>query len=250
MKIQVVSDIHIEHYQVYDYSKFFKPNGIDVLVLAGDIGNCSSSYRDQLYSLLNKLSTMYPEIIYVDGNHEYYGCSISETREWLKKLDTIPNLHWLDNEIIEINGQRFLGGTMWFPKPEDPLWIFIKKQFEDFSAIEGNFQDWVFDTNSHFRAVYNLNVKPDDIVVTHYLPSEVCVHSRFKGDKGNIFFVSDMEEYFKLGKKPKIWIHGHTHLNHDIEHEGIRIVCNPVGYSSENLNMNITDKINRKVITI
>jgi Icc-related predicted phosphoesterase len=251
MKIQIVSDIHSEHYFHYDYAKFFRP-GADILILAGDIGNCSDKgYRNKLYSLMSELVKMYPHVVYVDGNHEYYGAPLQETRSYLKWMnDNIPNFYWLDNDLVEINGQRFLGGAMWFPKPEDPLWIFTKKLFEDFSAIKGNFQDWVFDQNTAFRSFYGLNVKQDDIVITHYLPSDVCVHNKFKGNKGNIFFVSDMEEYFDLGKKPKLWIHGHTHYAHDLVHDGIRIICNPVGYSSENLNSNIADKINRKIITI
>jgi Icc-related predicted phosphoesterase len=252
MRIQVVSDLHTEFYTVYNYARFFEPEGIDVLVLAGDIGVCGLDVngKNVFDTLIRNLCTMYPNVVYVEGNHEYYGKNIFDVRRTLTDLSLkIENFHWLDNSDVTIQGQRFIGGSMWFPVPSDPLWIFHKKLLNDFEQIEGDFANYAFNKNSEFRAFYNMNVKPSDIVVSHYLPSDACVPTRFKNNTINCFFVSDMDEYFDRNKKPRIWIHGHTHDALDIEHYGFRIVCNPIGYFGE-YNSNIADRIGRKIIEL
>jgi Icc-related predicted phosphoesterase len=49
----------------------------------------------------------------------------------------------------------------------------------------------------------------------------------------NRFFVNDMSDRINA-KKPKLWVHGHTHDSCDyIAGERTRVVCNPKGYPGE-----------------
>ena len=48
----------------------------------------------------------------------------------------------------------------------------------------------------------------------------------------NRFFVSD-ETPLILDKKPRLWVHGHTHLTCDYMLGETRVVCNPHGYPKE-----------------
>ena len=66
MKIQVLSDLHIE-YQPFE---LVKAQDADILVMAGDIGNPHSiEYK----ALVAKAANLYKRVIIIRGNHEVYG---------------------------------------------------------------------------------------------------------------------------------------------------------------------------------
>jgi predicted phosphodiesterase len=72
MKVQIISDIHLEHYDngFRNFKSIIKPeNGCDILFLAGDIGNIN---HDTYKPFLSYVSDNWKEIYYVLGNHEFY----------------------------------------------------------------------------------------------------------------------------------------------------------------------------------
>ena len=72
MKIQVLSDLHLEH-------GGFVPEhhpAADVIVLAGDLAPYTEGLVDQIADHWSSA----PHILYVLGNHEFYGSEIDETR--------------------------------------------------------------------------------------------------------------------------------------------------------------------------
>jgi len=233
MKLQIISDIHGEKYggarQIAD---LFDPQDIDVLILAGDIGSLytDGDIRRRLDDLLRMLASKYPDVIYVPGNHDFWGSSITEGLDILREMTSkYPNVHFLFNQHTIIKGQRFLGGTMFFPIPNDPLWCMYSRDWNDFDEIKG-FRDEFFHANSDFRDFYEATIKQDDIVVTHYLPSHRSIDPRFIGNPTNCFYLSEMQPYFEHGLHPRLWIHGHTHFPQDYQHGPIHVICNPLGY--------------------
>ena len=64
MKIQILSDLHIE-FQDYTYQKC----DADVVVLAGDIHTKDKGIKWAIENIVDK------PVIYVLGNHEFYGRS-------------------------------------------------------------------------------------------------------------------------------------------------------------------------------
>ena len=54
----------------------------------------------------------YP-VIYVPGNHEYYGHDIDELRETLKESGRAHEVEVLDGDETVLNGVRILGATIW-----------------------------------------------------------------------------------------------------------------------------------------
>lgn len=244
MKIQIVSDLHLE----FDRDKFqsfindLDPTGVDVLVLAGDI--CTAR---NMVGIIGAICRRYSEakVVWVHGNHEFYG-SDRETVHRLSKqaVDENPNLRWLDNSWTEIDGQRFIGTPLWFryEPSNEPL----EELMNDFHVIRG-FKGWVYKENKRATDFLRNEMKEGDIVVTHHLPAERSVHPIYKGDGLNCFFLCDMEETI-LERWPAVWIHGHTHhsFNYEIDHEGgkCRVVCNPRGYNPMALNVGfVVDKI-------
>src|SRR5690606_3094680 len=72
------------------------------------------------------------------------------------------------------------------------------------------------------------------VVVTHHLPHRSSINSQFERHPLNPAFASHIPE---LVRPPVIvWIHGHTHCSCDYVVEGTRVVCNPRGYGTSDLN--------------
>lgn len=237
LRIQILSDLHLEF--SWDTARQFigmlDPEGVDVLVLAGDI--CLDR---QLFSALGMICRRYADsdVVFVHGNHEFYGSSrLSVIRDTHEALRANSNLHWLNSTAEVIRDQRFIGAPLWFAdRPDNEQ---FKPYLNDFHVIEG-LEEWVYHENARADAFIRNNVTPSDIVVTHHLPSPRSIAPRFGVDGLNRFFMHDMHDVI-VTKGPKLWVHGHTHDSFDyvIQHStsaNTRVVCNPRGYWPSDLN--------------
>jgi Icc-related predicted phosphoesterase len=172
----------------------------------------------------------YPRVLYVPGNHEYYGDEAALThRSIMSVAAEFQNLVVLDCAVREIDGLRFVGGTMWFEENLESHWY--RRNLSDFGEIR-KFVPWVYEENDRFKKFVNRELEENDIVVTHHLPSMASVHPQFAMSKLNMFFVCGMDELI-MERKPRLWLHGHTHSTCDHILGSTRIVCNPFGYPSE-----------------
>ena len=77
----------------------------DIVVLAGDI-----SRPREAIAWARAFSK---PVLYVPGNHEFYGNTLGDTLRQLKDLSQGSQIHILDNDDIELCGVRFLGSTLW-----------------------------------------------------------------------------------------------------------------------------------------
>lgn len=226
MKLLVMSDLHFEFLE--DHGKSFLSQEWpehDVCVIAGDL--CSAKH---LALAVQRCVDTFREIVYVPGNHEYYGSSIDSVKGVLRELAARNrNFHYLDNSSCIVEGQRFIGGTMWFPQEYDTS---RRRGMNDFAMI----RDWqsIYLENATFMQQVMPQVGEDDIVMTHHLPSWRSVPPQFAGDWLNCYFVNDVEPAI-VAAGPRMWIHGHTHTTFDYSIAGTRVVCNPQGYPGENL---------------
>jgi predicted phosphohydrolase len=231
MKIQILSDLHLEFFD-FGKERFIKSlipeEDVDVLVLAGDISTKSSITND-----LKFICDNWKNVVFVAGNHEYYHSSFNEMNDILDNLN-ISNLNILDNDFIDIEGQRFIGSTLWFhdgPKNQSQSHF-----LNDFRCIK-DFQDEVYEKNLKTLEFFKEQVNTQDIVVSHHLPLEESVADQYKNDWFNCFFLCDMSELIS-NKKPKLWIHGHTHGSFDYNKGKTRVICNPYGYVNRDENFN------------
>jgi len=87
----------------------------DVLVLAGDIHTLEGIGE----ALLHLSATLMPmHIVYVAGNHEYYGAEVTSlNRELRLVFQECPNLHFLEQASIVIDNVVFYGTTLWTGAP-------------------------------------------------------------------------------------------------------------------------------------
>lgn len=107
MKIQLASDLHLDFLQRdFPGERLIAPaRGADLLVLAGDIANGTQAIE---------LFKDWPvPVLYLAGNHEFYGCSLDQTRIELRHAAKDTSAHFLDNDVLSFGGVRFLGYTLW-----------------------------------------------------------------------------------------------------------------------------------------
>jgi len=230
MRIQPVSDLHLEFDE--DEGEAFArslPVRGDVLVLAGDILPMRKVERSRV--MFGWFCGRFPHVVYVTGNHEYYKASPASATEVLRAATAdFPNLHVLDSGVTEIEGIRFVGATLWFPRtPDEEL---FRPFLMDFSLIQ-DFVPWVHETHAAHLAFLEANVRPNDVVVTHFLPHPRSIAPQFIDSPLNRFFLADDARPLLERSGARLWIHGHTHVSFDYTVGRTRVLCNARGYPKE-----------------
>lgn len=238
MKFALASDLHFEFHKDGGQTLVAELPETDVIVVAGDLASASCLW-DSLLLLLEK----YRHVVFVFGNHEFYGSSFQSVRQSIVKLRhrmprlrergmQLGELHLLDNSTVTLEGQRFVGTTMWFRR--EPGIEFKHRFLNDFNAIKGATRR-IYEENERAVEFLEETVEPDDVVVTHHLPHARSVHPRWKGSQYNCFYLCEMYPLI-FDRQPKVWCHGHTHNSMSYFLEETRVVCNPFGYAAHEEN--------------
>lgn len=240
MKIQVMSDLHVKHWGAYmgvnwwsDQFPAQTQTDADVLVLAGDIVDLTP--RDWRWSVarLTEFGVRYKHVIYVPGNHEYYGTSIDDVSSQLLDLElAVPGLNVLRPGLaVEFGDHRFLGGTMFQPWDDEAPHISDHHAIDDFEPEAGR----------HFDELYSFlknHLRKGDIVVTHHAPSNHSIAPEYEGNPYNRWFITPEASKLILDHKPALWVHGHVHSGFDYQLGETRVLCNPMGYPGERVEFN------------
>lgn len=233
MKLHILSDLHLE-FRPYSPKKV----EADVVVVAGDV--------DLGVKGVEWLLENFPDlpVVYVMGNHEYYGHSLSVLHKALDRAEG-TNVHLLERESVWIKGVEFLGTTMWtdfnlYGKPH-PSMVYASRNMSDFSMIrKSSFDQAPFSPEKSvelnkiavqwLRENLLLPSGHKRVVVTHHAPSSQSVARRFQGDPLSPAFASNFDA---LVRRSDLWIHGHVHDPFDYTSCLARVVCNPLGYPHE-----------------
>ena len=231
MKIQLLSDIHSECFNDLQLIKFIdslQSSDVDILILAGDVGNFKT-FPDTIRLLCNK----YKKVLHVLGNHEYWHGSPDKVSENCNKLSKeLSNYNLLNNSLVEIEGQRFLGTTLWFR--DSAATKNLESRWVDFEQIEDSLP-WIYEENKKSIDFLEKEMKEGDIVISHHLPSNESISLRYRNNPSNCFFSCPMDSLI-LERKPKFWFHGHTHDTVNVKIGDTLILNNPYGYHEYALN--------------
>lgn len=226
MKIQFFSDIHLEfgHFEI-------PRTDADVIVAAGDIGVGLQG--------IEWLKRFDRPVIYVAGNHEFYGGDLVHTRAAIAQATSDSRIRFLENASAEISGVRFLGATLWtdYRNGDQSVMRHARHQMNDFLQIRCASRDLtpeqIYDINweSRFWLARELD-RPftgKTVVVTHHAPSGLS----WPYDENSDFratYCNDLDDFF-VRYDIDVWIHGHVHYVADYQQEGTRVLCNPRGYT-------------------
>jgi predicted phosphodiesterase len=239
MKLNVLSDLHLSRGALP-----IPANDADVVVLAGDIARPREA--------VSWASGFAKPVLYVPGNHEFYGGSIAGTVAELKRLSAGTGIRVLDNDEALIDGVRFLGTTLWTDfmllgegEKRQAAMQEAQRFMRDFSSIRVG---EVLFTPEASAALFTQHAAwlesrlaerhcGSTVVITHHAPSPQSIHPRFAGSLLNACFVSDAERLID-GSRARLWIHGHTHDSFDYVVNGTRVLCNARGYAKNDVNEN------------
>ena len=242
MKLNILSDLH------HGFGALDGPvNDADVVVLAADVGRPREAIAWALR--LDK------PVLYVPGNHEFYGGSIDGRLEELQRLSEGTRVQVLDQHEVHIDGVRFLGATLWTdfelfgePRQRTAARAEAQRTMRDFSRIRARETGTELFTPDDAAAIFQRHAAwlqrelaqehtGETVVITHHAPTRHSIHPRFADSLLNACFVSDAEHLLRVGRVA-LWVHGHTHDSFDHRVHGTRVVCNPRGYARGGVNEN------------
>lgn len=239
MKLGILSDLHltVAGMPVPD-------TDCDVMILAGDVAR-----PQQAIAWAGQFSV---PVIYVPGNHEFYGTSLSGGLSALRQAADGTRIHVLERDEIHLDGVRFLGCTLWtdfrlFPTAEMRAASLVEasQSIRDFSrirlddAVDALFSPaiscQIFDqTVAWLEEKFAQPFHGCTVVVTHHAPSPGSINPKYAGSLLNACFVSDLDARIARWN-PALWVHGHTHDSYDYQVGNTRIVCNARGYARDGI---------------
>lgn len=239
MRLRILSDLHLEYFA---NGRPLPDIDADVVILAGDIHRQCEG--------LSWARARFPDqpIIFVPGNHEFYGTCLPLMREALALEAKRYDIELLDNRAVTIDGVRFYGTTLWTDfalyaddPTKNPTHTESKalRNMPDFKIVQSS-PGVTFTPEAsrqlHHQAVTWLEselTEPFDgpkVVVSHHAPLQECIPDQYKGDALSPAFASHLSE---LMGRMDLWIHGHVHEPVDVICQGTRVLANPGGYPDE-----------------
>ena len=238
MNFQIASDLHFDTRDGL-YSTEYPVRKAPLLILAGDVASAMDpDYQD----MLERVAEPFDMVLYVPGNHEYYGSNISVERmdERIEEICySVGNIVYLNKRRINIRGMAYIGATLWTNCPNEA------KYMNDFSHINsGRFtpatENRLHREHKQWLGDAIRSAKRDGcvgaVVVTHHAPDralELDTHSRdpvlfpwyYSSDMGNLTHDPFVQ----------VWVHGHTHEAYrmQIDEGGTIFASNALGYQRE-----------------
>lgn len=113
MRFHILSDLHLE---TAAYELSCGPSH-DAVILAGDLHGCAPAALRWLAAFRARTGDI--PIVYVPGNHEYYGGVYQHIHAVLQQGQALPHVHVLAPGEVVLGGQtpgrrvRVLGATLW-----------------------------------------------------------------------------------------------------------------------------------------
>jgi predicted phosphodiesterase len=220
MKLWILSDLHTE-FESFDWPAKYA----NVLILAGDC------FTDDGVSFIRQAKEHAEHVLFVPGNHEFYGYEYHARLEYLKSLPC----EVLHNRAIEINGVKFAGSTLWTDFNDDDWFAkqAARRDMNDFYTIKWHNRnlhpDDTVKLNEQARKfLYGCNA---DVVITHHIPDTSLIHKKWDNNPLNLAFANTRINFNKIS--PKLWVFGHTHDSVHTNLGDTLFICNPKGYYNE-----------------
>lgn len=258
LKIQYVSDLHLEFLDTNKVTKLIKNTGADVLILAGDIAPVANDEDyEKILIFLKFYAPKFKYILHVAGNHEMYVNkknikditkmhTIDAINRKLKAITKIiPNYIYLncDAVTLNINGKAygFIGATLW-TKVDIENRSTIESLMNDYQSIYvlKNAQPTLFKIEDmqklHARhtafikkAVAHVKTQNVEcILITHHKP--VWEETKLSNHLQQAY-ESDITNLISSPIKIVIFGHCHKHFNKTIN--SVKYLSNCKGYPSE-----------------
>ena len=246
MKLQVLSDLHLE---AGNRLPRLAPQA-EIVTLAGDLAPFAPRRLEAVARAWRGA-----RILYVPGNHEFYGGEIDQVRAALRRTCARLGIDLLDRGAVRIDGVRFIGATLWTDFRLDGLaaapWAMraASQRMADFTGAIRCGDSCYSPLESERRhaadrAFIERELSAAEaagetaVVVTHHAPTPRSIRPWYRGNSLNPAFASDLDRTIAR-YAPRFWIHGHMHDSLDERLGDTRVLANPGGYTpAENPSFN------------
>lgn len=226
--LAILSDLHVEKGPFR-----LPPLEADLFILAGDIGWGPEGVRWIAEHLGGRPA------LYVAGNREHWhwGDGTDPVAELRRLAAGVPNLHFLQDDGIELAGLRFLGATLWtdyaLEGTPDAAMAEAQAKMPDYKNGRGSdgrilTAAQVLAWNRASVAFLERELAPGTIVVTHHAPSARSLKALRPGHVPTTASVTQLDALIQA-RGPSLWIHGHTHFDCDYGIGNTRVVSNQRG---------------------
>ncbi len=235
MRFHLLSDLHLE------FERFTPPPvNADCVIFAGDVHCKRNGVRWIREAVTDK------PVVYVLGNHEYYGEKMPGLAEKLKADAAGADIHVLENNWVEIAGISIFGCTLWTDMMlhgELELASYeAATQMNDYRKIRSSVSyQKLRPTMTRGQHAVSIRTMKDffaqndprrSVVVTHHAPSmrSLPEHRRDRLISGA--YASNLEPLIEQFA-PLVWVHGHIH--HPVRYRVGKtlVLSNPRGYPDE-----------------
>lgn len=236
MRIRYLSDLHLE----FDASLDIQRGDEDVVVLGGDIhlGIEGIKWAQEKFPTV--------PVIYVLGNHEFYGHDFDELVTEARNRAARTNVHLLEQDSVVIGGIRFLGCTLW--TDFDALGKDRRNEaMEEAQTLLSDYlrihRSWTrrrivatetrarhLESRRWLEAAIAESAEPV-VVVTHHAPIIEGSAERYREDPLSPAFVSDLRAL--MVEPIRLWIFGHTHHCAVHQEGAVLLLSNQAGYPNE-----------------
>ena len=233
----LISDLHVETWNNFDWTgQATSP----YCIVAGDIGRNAAIVEDTL----RHLGQCYQGVFYIDGNdeHRYQLDNLEQSyTDIAAAIAPIPNVVYLQSNVVIINGVALLATNGWWTYDFDPsinpdetkTWLQDRYGITSETAQEIATRAY-HDAAYLARSVHRLQTHPDVqaiALVTHTVPAAWLVNHDLELDTeyrfntmGNSHINLALDE--DTEHKIRVWCFGHYHQGVDRDRNGIRYVNN------------------------
>lgn len=243
MKIQILSDLHVEFYGTTSIPP--RVEGTDLVIVAGD--TCQG-----LVKAVEVLRRAFPdvEVVTVAGNHEYYRTELPTELEAGRVRAKQLGVHLLEDDSVKIGPARVLGCTLW---TDYCLFGADLREAAMRSAYDGMMDhkriQWRKDPWARFRpqeaallharsrlfleTALSEHHDGPTIAVAHHAVTLDAVAPQFQRSLLSAAYASELLPLVDR-HQPAVFVTGHTHFSMNLRRGCTRLVSNPRGYPGEN----------------
>lgn len=236
MRLHVISDLHLE------FGDIDVPTvDCDCVVIAGDL---STKYHG-LEWIRRRFQDV--PVIYVCGNHEFYGDKLPRLSQRLREETRGTNVHFLENDSVTINGIHFFGSTLWTDMALHGDWLRgtaeANSVMNDYKRIRNSAKGFKRLSAGETRLLhlasldamlrfFATHAPEHSVVITHHAPSLRSLPEHRRSELVSCAYASHLESFIEE-HQPQLWIHGHIHHSQDYRIGSTRILANPRAYPDE-----------------
>lgn len=230
-KFYLASDLHLEFGDLRIENK----DNVDCLILAGDVVEIEQLKKDgttkkpYIAEFFKHVNSEFKQVIWVPGNHEYYGCyfmqkTVDDARKWLE-TNGLTNISLCDMDTVLVNETPVHCATLWTDMNDGNEWVAyqIQNGLNDYKYIRGasptragsriSTKEIEIIHSKHLRFLDEATADGKDcVVVTHHQPTLRALNSRYVSDI-DYAYASDLSDFFLDRPQIKVWCSGHTHAS-------------------------------------